>query len=110
MPLVVEPLCCAQCAWLSTRHCPHLKRRIDEGAIVIRQVFKFEIIAQQLNAEATLEFCGVNKHTHAESRLESRTPASSTIVEVATCRCWRLAAGHPRQQITYTGWPLRNAA
>jgi hypothetical protein len=61
MPLVVEPLCCAQCAWLSTRHCPHLKRRIDEGAIVIRQVFKFEFIAQQLNAEATLEFCGVNK-------------------------------------------------
>jgi hypothetical protein len=68
MPLVVEPLCCAQCAWLSTRHCPHLKRRIDEGAIVIRQVFKFEIIAQQLNAEATLEFCGVNIRRSKDGR------------------------------------------
>jgi hypothetical protein len=58
VPLVVEPLCCVKCAWLSCQHCPHLKARVADGTILVRQVFKVEFVAQQLNAEATMEFCG----------------------------------------------------
>lgn len=60
VPLVVEPLCCSKCAWLSVHHCPHLKKRAADGQIIIRQVFQFVPVAQQLNGAATLEFCSVD--------------------------------------------------
>lgn len=60
MPLVIEPLCCRECAVIAIEHCPHLKRRIGEGAIVVRQVFKYRVVASMLTGAATLEFCGAD--------------------------------------------------
>jgi len=56
--LVVEPLCCVPCARLSLQHCPHLRRRAEEGALSIRQVLKYQIVNQIMKPEAVEEFTG----------------------------------------------------
>lgn len=59
MPLVVEPLCCRVCARIALAQCPHLKRRIADREIIIRQVYKYDVVCSQLTGEATMEFAGV---------------------------------------------------
>jgi hypothetical protein len=77
--------------------------------LITRQFFPMSVARFISKGERLL--AAQTGHTHAESsRLESRTPASSTIVEVPTSRCWRLAAGHPRQQITHAGGSAEIAA
>lgn len=58
---VVEPLCCRTCARLAVQHCPHLKRRIKEGLIIVRHVFAYRLITPLLTGEATMEFAGEYK-------------------------------------------------
>lgn len=60
MPLVIEPLCCRTCAAVAVKHCPHLKRRIDAGDIIVRQVYKYDVVFSTLTGDATMEFCGVH--------------------------------------------------
>lgn len=59
MPLVVEPLCCRGCARVALTQCPHLKRQIQSGQIIVRQVYKYDLAFSQLTGEATMEFAGV---------------------------------------------------
>lgn len=61
VPLVVEPLCCRSCAALSISVCPHLMRQVSTGEVVVRQVMRWRVIAQLLNTDATMEFCGVRR-------------------------------------------------
>ncbi len=61
LPTVVEPLCCRPCARLATQHCPHLKSRVRDGLIIVRQVFTYRIVAQLLTGEATAESTGESR-------------------------------------------------
>lgn len=55
-PLVVEPLLHRECARRSAEQCPNLRAQIAEGRIWVREVRAFQLVAQLLTGEATMEF------------------------------------------------------
>ncbi|MBB3937693.1 hypothetical protein [Aureimonas phyllosphaerae] len=59
--LQVEPLMHRECAALSVRHCPSLKRDIADGKIEIRRVARTRLQFAQLTGDATMEFCGIRR-------------------------------------------------
>jgi hypothetical protein len=59
IPLAVEPMVHRGCALHAMQRCPALRRQAKEGILRIRQVYQARLVAQQLNAAATLEFAGV---------------------------------------------------
>jgi len=60
----VEPLLHKECAALSLRHCPSLRRDIASEGLNIRLVTRYRVQFAQLTGEATMEFCGV-RHSGA---------------------------------------------
>jgi len=76
VPLVVEPLCCRDCAIISIKQCPHLKKTAADGSLKIRQVFSYTVVMSMLTGEATEEFAGVYEPFtvgHLKMRLDKFT-------------------------------------
>jgi hypothetical protein len=95
---------------LSTLHAPEAAAEVvDEGCRRARERGEIDIVRSAIcidkddkrMAIRRTAHIGANRtYPHAESsRLEARTPASSTIVEAPKNRCWRLAAGQRGQQV-----------
>lgn len=60
----VEPLLHKECAAISVRHCPSLRRDIDGARLNVRLVTRYRVQFAQLTGDATMEFCGV-RHSGA---------------------------------------------
>jgi hypothetical protein len=54
----VEPLLHKECATLSLRHCPSLKRDVGRDTLHVRLVSRYQTQVALLTADATEEFCG----------------------------------------------------
>jgi hypothetical protein len=54
----VEPLLHRECAAISLRHCPSLKRDIERGTLRVRQVNRYRVQLALLTSAATIEFTG----------------------------------------------------
>lgn len=57
--LQVEPLLHKECAALCLRHCPSLRRDIENGSIEIRQVTRHQAQFAIYSEQGTFEACGV---------------------------------------------------
>lgn len=60
----VEPLLHKECAAISLRHCPSLKRDIRGDSLMVRLVTRYRVQFAQLTGDATEEFCGA-RHSGA---------------------------------------------
>lgn len=56
--MAVEPLLHRECAIISMRHCPSLRRDVREGALMVRQVTKYEVQIALMTSEYGLEVAG----------------------------------------------------
>lgn len=54
----VEPLLHKECAAISMRHCPSLRKDVRNGTLFIRQVTRYRVQIATLSGAATLEFTG----------------------------------------------------
>lgn len=59
VPLAVEPMMHRACAVTALNCCPNLRQQQLDGVLRIRQVHACSLVAQLLNADATLKFAGV---------------------------------------------------
>ncbi|MDB5358796.1 MAG: hypothetical protein JWO51_93 [Rhodospirillales bacterium] len=59
VPLAVEPMMHRACAVTALNCCPNLRQQQLDGILRIRQVQACSLVAQLLNADATLKFAGV---------------------------------------------------
>lgn len=69
--LQVEPLLCKDCARISLRHCPSLKRDVGDGSVVVRQVTRYRVQMAVMSSEYCLEIAGraVKAVGHAKVQL-----------------------------------------
>lgn len=71
--LQVEPLLHRECAEISVRHCPSLKRDIRNGSVEIRQVTSWRCQFALYSEQGTFEACGERRISvsHAKVQLVS---------------------------------------
>jgi len=71
--LQVEPLLHKECAAVSLRHCPSLKRDIAAGTLMVRQVSRFAVQMAVMSAEYCKEIAGEERKAigHAKVQLLS---------------------------------------
>lgn len=68
--LQVEPLLHKDCAAISLRHCPALKRDIRDGTARVRQVFRHDCQFAVYSAEGTAEATGVAVKSIAHAKVQ----------------------------------------
>lgn len=78
--LQVEPLLHRECAAISVRHCPSLKRDIRAGSIEIKQVGIYRVQFALYSEQGTFEACGVRQKSvcHAKVQLLRWTDRDET--------------------------------
>jgi len=68
--LQVEPLLHRECAETSMRHCPALKRDIQNGSLMVRQVTRFRVQCAVMSAEYVETITGISKKAIGHAKVE----------------------------------------
>jgi len=68
--LQVEPLLHRECAAVSVRHCPSLKRDIRNGTIEIRQVSSYRAQFAIYSEQGTFEACGERRKSICHAKVQ----------------------------------------
>lgn len=68
--LQVEPLLHRECAAISVRHCPSLKRDIRAGSIEIKQVGSYRVQFALYSEQGTFEACGVRQKSVCHAKVQ----------------------------------------
>ena len=68
--LQVEPLLHRACARISVNHCPSLKRDIDQGTLMIRQVFRHRVQLAIISPDGTEELTGERRKSFGYAKVQ----------------------------------------
>lgn len=71
--LQVEPLLHRECAAISVRHCPSLKRDIRNGTIEIKQVSAYRAQFAVYSEQGTFEACGERRRSISHAKVQLLT-------------------------------------
>jgi len=70
--LQVEPLLHKECALLSARHCPSLRRDLRNGTVEVRQVTSWAVQFAIYSEQGTFEACGVRQKSISHAKVQLR--------------------------------------
>lgn len=68
--LQVEPMLHRECALISAKHCPSLRRDIRNGSMEVRQVSNYRVQFAIYSEQGTFEACGVRKKAVCHAKVQ----------------------------------------